>query len=337
MDATSSSFPAADELRIGFIGAGRLGKALAWSLSRAGLHVSAVASGSQVNARALAEPIPGCVTADAQSVVDRCDLVFVTTPDGAITTTTAGLRWRPGMAVVHCSGVTEVSALASAHRDGALVGGFHPMQTFGDPVVAMASLPGSTITVEASEPLMSALEALTQRLGCRVNRLPPGMRGCYHAAAGYTSQFINALFGEATKIWRSWGATDEDALKALMPLAQGTLASIASAGIAGGMPGPVSRGDVSSVEKHVAALSQLGAGTLRFYCQMCASTVPLALAHGAIDAEVATRILTALGAAQESAFAHGDASFIASRAVVLPPTSATLHEPAERAIQGKPT
>ena len=337
MDATSSSFPAADELRIGFIGAGRLGKALAWSLSRAGLHVGAVASGSQVNACALAEPIPGCVTADAQSVVDRCDLVFVTTPDGAITTTAALLRWRPGMAVVHCSGVTEVSALASASRDGALVGGFHPMQTFGDPVVAMASLPGSTITVEASEPLMTALEALTQRLGCRVNRLPPGMRGRYHAAAGYTSQFINALFGEATQIWRSWGATDEDALKALLPLARGTLASIASAGIAGGMPGPVSRGDVSSVEKHVAALSQLGAGTLRFYCQMCASTVPLALAHGAIDAEVATRILTALGAAQESAFAHDDASFIASRAAVLPPTSASLHEPVKRAIQGKPT
>lgn len=294
MDTTSSGFPSADKLRIGFIGAGRLGKALAWSLAGAGLRVSAVASVTLANARALAGPIPGCVTADAQAVVDSCDLVFVTTPDGAITTTTAALRWRPGMAAVHCSGVTEVSALAGPSRDGALVGGFHPMQTFGDPVAAMASLPGSTITLEASEPLMTALEALTQRLGCRVNRLPPGMRGRYHAAAGYTSQFINALFGEATAIWRSWGATDEDALKALLPMAQGTLASIASAGIAGGMPGPVSRGDVSSVEKHVAALSQLGVGTISFYRQLCASTVPLALAHGAIDAALAQRILAVL-------------------------------------------
>ena len=318
MDATPAILPAVDQLRIGFIGAGRLGKALAWSFNQAGLHVSAVASGTLTNAQALAGPIPGCVTADAQSVVDRCDLVFVTTPDGAITTTTAALRWRPGMAVVHCSGVTEVSALNSASRDGALVGGFHPMQTFGDPVVAMAALPGSTITVEASEPLMAALEALTQRLGCRVNRLPPGMRGRYHAAAGYTSQFINALFGEATNIWRSWGATDEDALKALMPLAQGTLASIASAGIAGGMPGPVSRGDVSSVEKHVAALSELGAGTINFYRQLCASTVPLARARGAIDAALAARILTALGPVQEPVVAHVDAAAIASPAAVLP-------------------
>ena len=242
---------------------------------------------------------------DAQAVVDSCNLVFVTTPDGAITPTTKAPRWRPGMAAVHCSGVTEVSALGGASRAGALVGGFHPMQTFADPGAAIASLPGSTITLEASEPLMNALEALAQRLGCRVNRLPPGMRGRYHAAAGYTSQFINALFGEATAIWRSWSATDEDALNALLPMAQGTLASIASAGIAGGMPGPVSRGDVSSVEKHVAALSQLGEGTISFYSQLCASTVPLALACGAIDAAQARRILVVLETAQGHKDAHG--------------------------------
>ena len=193
MNTTSFCFPSIDQLHIGFIGAGRLGKALAWSFSRADFRVSAVASAVPADALILAESIPGCVEADAQTVVDTCDLVFVTTPDSAIANTTAALRWRPGMAAVHCSGVTEVSALAKAERDGALVGGFHPMQTFGDPVAAMASLPGSTITVEASEPLMASLEALTKRLGCRVNRLPPGMRGRYHAAAGYTSQFGSFL------------------------------------------------------------------------------------------------------------------------------------------------
>ena len=300
MNTALSSFPPADVLRIGFIGAGRLGRALAWNLAGAGLRVTAVASATPASARALAGPIPGCRAVDAQAVVDGCDLVFVTTPDGAIAATTAALRWRPGMAAVHCSGVTEVDALAGASLGGALVGGFHPMQTFVDPAAAMASLPGSTITLEAAEPLMAALEALAQRLGCRVNRLPPGMRGRYHAAAGYTSQFINALFGEAAAIWRSWGATDEDALKAFLPMAQGTLAAIASAGIAGGMPGPVSRGDIGSVEKHVAALTPLGEDTMGFYRLLCARTVPLALARGAIDAELAGRILTVLDASRNS-------------------------------------
>ena len=266
---------------------------------RSGNRISAVASTALADARTLADAIPGCVAASAQAVIDTCDLVFITTPDGAIEPTTTALRWRPNMAAVHCSGVTELSALAGADRDGALIGGFHPMQTFGEAMAAMASLPGSTITVEASEPLMAMLETLTQRLGCRINRLPVGMRGRYHAAAGYTSQFINALFGEATKIWRSWGATDEDALKALLPLAQGTLTSIATAGIAGGMPGPVSRGDISSVEKHVAALAQMDSDTVNLYRRLCACTVTLALAHGAIDATQARRTLDALETGHE--------------------------------------
>jgi predicted short-subunit dehydrogenase-like oxidoreductase (DUF2520 family) len=278
-------------LRVGFIGAGRLGTALAWSLAERGLQVIAVASMVPADAEILAAPIVGCsVAANGQDVVDACDLVFVTTPDAAIETTAAQVRWRRGMAAVHCSGVTEVAALDSAAGDGAATGGFHPMQTFGDPAAAVRSLPGCTITIEAQEPLNSTLVAIAERLECRVNRLPPGMRGRYHAAAGYTSQFINALFAEASTIWQSWGASEEDAARALLPLARGTLASIESAGIAAGMPGPVSRGEVGSIEKHVAALAPLGPDVMEFYRVVCERTIPLGMQCGAIDAGTAARL-----------------------------------------------
>ena len=209
-----------DTLRIGFVGAGRLGKSLAWSFAERGLRVAAVSSPTRTSAEALAARIAGCVVSSQQDTVDACNLVFVTTPDAAIASTVAQARWRPGIAVVHCSGVTEVAALDKAARDGALTGGFHPMQTFGDPVAAVRSLAGCTVTIEAAEPLNSVLVALAGRLECGVNRLPPGMRGRYHAAAGYTSQFINALFSEASTIWQSWGATEEEAVRALLPMAR---------------------------------------------------------------------------------------------------------------------
>ena len=281
---------------IGFIGAGRLGCALAWSLAARGYRVTGVASLLPADAERLAAPIAGCaVLSEAQSVVDACDLVFVTTPDGAIEATTGSVRWRSGVAAVHCSGVTEVAALDSAKRDGAMTGGFHPMQTFGDPVAAARSLPGCTITIEAEEPLNGILVTIAGRLGCPVNRLPPGMRGRYHAAAGYTSQFINALFAEASKIWQSWGATPDDAVRALLPLARGTLESIASAGVADGMPGPVSRGDVGSIEKHVQALTPLGPEVMEFYRLVCDRTIPLGLQRGAIDEAAAARLREILG------------------------------------------
>ena len=282
-------------LHIGFIGAGRLGKALAWSFAAAGLRVQAAASNSATSARELAAGIPGCEALAAQAVVDACDLIFLTTPDSAITPTCASLRWRPGVSVVHCSGVTEVDALCAARDQGAAIGGFHPMQTFGDPTAAVASLPGSTITIEAEEPLNATLVDLARQLDCRVNRLPPGMRARYHAAAGFTSQFINALFAEAAQVWESWGATQAQALQAMLPMARGTLASIESAGIAGGMPGPVSRGDVGSVEKHVAALAGLSEHTLNFYRTLCGSTITLAVERGSIDQATAHRLREVLG------------------------------------------
>ena len=283
-------------LRIGFIGAGRLGKALAWCLAERGLHITAVASPSRASADALAHEVQGCQVADAQETVDACDLVFITTPDGVIADTASSLRWRAGVAAVHCSGATEISALDKAARDGAMTGGFHPMQTFGNPAAAARSLPGCTITIEANEPLDATLVALADRLGCAVNRLPPGMRARYHAAAGFASQFLNVLFREASDIWRSWGATEEEAVRALLPMARGTLASIETAGVAAGMPGPVSRGDVQTVHKHVDALAALDAETLHLYRALCERTVRLALERGAFDEATAGRFRAALRA-----------------------------------------
>ena len=298
MDLASKN---ADQLNVGFIGCGRLGKALAWGLSDAGLRVTCVSSSMAEDALALAARIPPCQVTTSQTVVDKCDLVFITTPDSIIEPTASALRWRAGQAAVHCSGVTEVSALDAARASGAFTGGFHPMQTFGDPDAAMKSLPGSTITIEADEPLNEWLGHFARKLGCRVNRLPPGMRGRYHAAAGVTSQFINALFAEAATLWKSWGATEESALRALLPLARGTLSSIESAGIARGMPGPVSRGDVASIEKHVAALDGLGPEMMAFYRILCSSTVKLALGNGVIDAATAAQFTAALEAEKPGA------------------------------------
>ena len=261
---------------IGFIGAGRLGTSIAWALARRGCTIVAVASRGPAGADRLAAGIAECHVVSAQTVADQCDLIFVTTSDGAIGTVADSARWRAGTGVVHCSGATEVGVLAAAQRAGAMIGGFHPMQTFADPETAIASLPGCTITIEADEPLAARLVALASILGGRVNRIPAGVRTRYHAAGGYASQFINVLLREGATIWQSWGGTEDDAIRALTPLVRGTLASIESVGLAKGMPGPISRGDVGTIAKHVATLSELDPEILTLYRQLALRCVPLA-------------------------------------------------------------
>jgi predicted short-subunit dehydrogenase-like oxidoreductase (DUF2520 family) len=288
--------------RIGFIGAGRLGCALALAMQQAGMRIVAVASARAESAGRMAALLTRCEAVSPQQVADECDLVFVTTPDAAIEPTVAALTWRAGMGVVHCSGATEVSALSRAREAGAATGGLHPMQTFGaDPDAAARSLRACTVTIEAEDSALDRrLVAIAERLGCAVNRLPPGMRARYHAAAGYGSQFINALLAEAAQVWASWGASEADAVRALLPLARGTLDAIESAGIARGTPGPVSRGDASTVAKHMAAMTALGEPLLASYRLLCDRTVPLALARGGIDAATAERLRRILGTAVES-------------------------------------
>ncbi|MGP1678855.1 MAG: Rossmann-like and DUF2520 domain-containing protein [Burkholderiales bacterium] len=270
--------------RIGFIGAGRVAKGLAWGMAESGQRVAAAASRSLGSAEQLAARIAGCrAAANAQDVVDRSDLVFITVPDDAIAAVTAGLKWREDVAVVHCSGATEVAALAPAALAGAQIGGFHPLQLFADPEVALAGLPGCTIAIEAEAPLLSRLEQLAQALRCRTIRLPPGCRARYHAAAHYAAGFVIVLLNQAVELWQSFGIEREDTIRALLPLLRGTAASVERSGLAQGLAGTYSRGDIGTLEKHLTELARVGPDALHLYCELALRSIPLGLERGGYD------------------------------------------------------
>ncbi len=278
-------------LRIGFIGAGRVAGGLAKALDSAGFSVVAVSSRSASSAQSVAALLHGCdAMAGGQAVADACDFVFITTPDDAIARAADAVTWRAGQAVVHCSGATEVTVLDSAAQAGAMIGGFHPMQSFGDPALSAQSLGGSTITIEATAPLDGVLSEIAAALDCRINRLPQGKRALYHASAGYGSQFINVLLAETAAIWRDWAATEDDVIAALMPMIRGTLKAVENNGIAGSMPGPVSRGDSRTVAAHLDALREADADYAAFYRAHCRRSVALAEQAGRIDQATATTI-----------------------------------------------
>jgi predicted short-subunit dehydrogenase-like oxidoreductase (DUF2520 family) len=270
--------------RIGFIGAGRVAKGLARGMAQAGQQVVAAASRSPQSAAQLAAMVAGCrAHARAQEVVDASDLVFITVPDDVIAAVCASVAWREGMAAVHCSGATEVATLESAAAAGAQIGGFHPLQLFADPEVALAGLPGCTIAIEAEAPLLPRLEQLAQALRCRSIRLPPGCRARYHAAAHYAAGFVITLLGQAVELWQSFGVGREDTMRALLPLLRGTVASVERSGLVQSLAGTYSRGDIGTLEKHLADLERAGPEALHLYCELALRSIPLGLERGGYD------------------------------------------------------
>ena len=281
--------------RLAFIGAGRLGQVLARAMAAQGEAVVAVSSRNQDAAEALALRIPGCQVMTQEQALQAADLVFLTVSDDAIEPLARALPWRSGQAVVHCSGATELTALAAAGLRGATVGGFHPLQIFSDPENAAQLLAGSAVAIEAEPPLCEELLRLAALLGMQPLQLPPGTRAAYHAAASFSASFILSLLDEAVQIWAGVGLPQQQALQALLPLARGALQAAEKRGLAGALSGPVSRGDVGVVAGHLQALDSLGAEHGAFYRELSRRQLQLARASGRLDEQALQRLEALLG------------------------------------------
>jgi len=280
-------------MRLAFIGAGRLGQTLAQALADRGEPVVAVA-GRQLPLE-LAKRLPGCRAMAPAEAVAAADLVFLTVPDDAIAPLAASLPWRVGQAVVHCSGATELSALAAAAAAGAQVGGFHPLQIFSDPARAQLLLAGSAVAIEAAAPLQGELQRLALALDMKPLQLPYGSRAAYHGAASFAASFMLSMLDEAVQVWAAVGLPQDLALPALLPLACGTLDAAQSRGLAGALAGPISRGDAGVVAAHLRAFDALGGAHGDFYRELSRRQLSLARASGRLSDEALQRLSNLLG------------------------------------------
>jgi predicted short-subunit dehydrogenase-like oxidoreductase (DUF2520 family) len=280
---------------IGFIGAGTVGTALAVRLSGKGYPVVAVASRTKASAQRLAESVFGCrAYDDAQSVADNAQLVFITTPDDAIAKVASELQWYPEQSVVHCSGADSTDILAPARYCGADVGGFHPLQTFASVAHAIENIPGSTFAIEAEGPLLTMLQQMATALEGSWVRLGAGDKVLYHAAAVTACNYFVTLVKLATDLWQTFGVPPQQATRALLPLLRGTLHNIDNVGIPHCLTGPIARGDLGTIEKHIFALERAAPQILTTYRELGLQTIPIALAKGKIDEERAEELRTLL-------------------------------------------
>ena len=271
-------------LTIGFIGAGTTGTALSVRLSQKEYPVVAISSRSLTSARRLAGMITGCRACYvAQEVADIAELVFITTPDDVIPTVAGEIKWHAGQNVVHCSGAHSVDILEPAKRFGAIPGSFHPLQTFAGVQQAIDNLPGSTFAIEAEEPLLSRLKDIVSILDGKWVELKPGDKVLYHAAAVFVSNYLVTLVKLALDLWQDFGMSSGEATKALLPLLKGTVNNINNIGLPDCLTGPIARGDLGTISRHLDSLGAKDISLLNTYKELGLQTVPIALAKGKID------------------------------------------------------
>jgi predicted short-subunit dehydrogenase-like oxidoreductase (DUF2520 family) len=275
-------------LKTGFIGAGKVGAALAVLLSRKGYAVTGVYDINGMAAEKLAAQIKSCrVMRSGQQVADNADIIFITTPDNIIKEAADKVAWKKGQSAVHCSGADSTDILEKARKAGAMVGGFHPLQTFAGTQQALENIPGSTFGIEAEEPLTATLETIAADLGGTHIHLKAGDKPAYHAAAVFASNYMVTLVSMAAELWKTFSIPTEQATQALLPLLEGTLHNIETIGLPQCLTGPIARGDTGTIRKHIDEIRKKTPELLFPYKELGIQTIPIAMAKGQISKEQA--------------------------------------------------
>lgn len=245
---------AAPLIRIGIIGAGRLGTSLAAALAGAGYRLAAVSRTGEMQRNPNFGP-DTVVTTSATEVVKLCDAVFLTVPDGAIRRLGEGLPWRAGQWAIHCSGALGIEVLTSAATAGATTGTFHPLQSFPSREPEPDRFRGIVCGVEGEGDLGQFLDGAARALGARPVRLEGVDRALYHAAAVMVNNHAVALAAGAARLWEAAGLPATEARAALEPLLAAAAQNVASRELARALTGPLARGDLETIKGHLAALT----------------------------------------------------------------------------------
>jgi len=239
--------------RVGVIGPGRVGCALASALREAEIAV--------VGPLGRGEQPP------------RCDALVLCVPDAEIAAAAEALAGAAPL-VGHTSGATALSALAPA---GGEAFGLHPLQTFPEDAAGLRAFAGAGCAVAGSTPRALAFAAeLALALGMQPFEIDDEGRAAYHAAASVASNFVVSLQAAAETIAAGAGLEPAQARALLAPLLRRTVDNLAELGPERALTGPVARGDEETVAAQRQAVEQAAPQLLALFDELVRHTRTLA-------------------------------------------------------------
>ncbi|MCZ2818943.1 DUF2520 domain-containing protein [Modestobacter sp. VKM Ac-2977] len=301
-----AGLPAATEaparLRVGIVGAGRVGAVLGAALSAAGHEVVAASGVSAASAERAARLLPGVPLLPADEVVAASDLVVLAVPDDTLAGLVAGLAetgaWRRGQLLFHTSGAHGLGVLLPAERSGVLTLALHPAMTFSGAPEDAARLVAAPFGVTSRPEHRPVAETLVLEMGGEPCWIAEADRGLYHAALVTGANHLVTLVAEAADLLRAAGV-DQPA-RLLTPLLTAALDNGLRHGDRG-LTGPVSRGDVGTVAGHLETLTERAPAAVDAYVALSRRTTERALAAGRLKRHEGASLLELLDSAEERA------------------------------------
>lgn len=249
-------------MRIGFIGAGRVGCTLGKYFSEHGIQVSGYYSRTQKSAQFASEFTKTSCFASLEEIVNASDMLFLTVVDSAVEQVWETLKQLDfkefplqGKIICHCSGVLSSSVFSGIGQMKASGYSIHPIYAIHSKTTSYREIERAHFTLEGSADRLSEVQQLLSRCKNPVTVISPKDKSKYHAACVISSNLVVALANIGGRLLEECGFTKEEADQALLPLFLDNSKAVAAKGTVEALTGPVSRGDVQTLKKHLEVLN----------------------------------------------------------------------------------
>lgn len=240
--------------RVVIVGAGRAGRGLTRALRASGVEVRLKSRREETDDPDAARPLPIPLLAGG------AEAVLIAVRDGQLAdaiTEVVDARLDAQVTVLQLSGSAPDAGLEPLRRRGHAAGTFHPLVALSEPSRSASALRGAWIGVGGDERAVRAAGALAAILGSHTLTvpLPDPARARYHAAAVFASNFPVVLAAIAERLFVESGVSAEAARGAVGQLAVSAANALQDRDPADALTGPVARGDVTTIERHLVALA----------------------------------------------------------------------------------
>ena len=263
-------------MRIGIIGAGKVGTTLGKYLSIHGKNVTGFYSRTHESADEAATFAETETYSSLCKLVEKSDVIFITTPDGVIHQVWGDLLHQDisNRIICHFSGSLSSHVFSGREEAGASGISMHPMYAFSDKFHSYEQFHTAYLTLEGDPEAVAVMKPMWEAIGHHVLTLKAEDKIKYHAAAAMASNEMLGLMQASLDILSECGFSEKDSMALLTPLVQGNIASMLKKGCVNALTGPVERGDTQTVRKHLQALEGSKAG--KIYQSLGSTMVELA-------------------------------------------------------------
>lgn len=248
-------------IRINIIGAGRLGKTLAYLMVKQGLvQIGGIVNTSVETTQDAIQFIGQGIACASIAQLPAADVTFITTPDKNIIETGRALALSPalksGSVVVHCSGALGADILSFVKEKHCWAVSVHPMHSFARPEISILQYQTTYCAIEGDEEAFPVVESLFNPIGSICYKIPAHKKSLYHAAGVFASNYLVTLAQVAFDCLLEVGLEQPLGKEVLAHIMQNTLNNLSHASHPiHALTGPVQRGDTAVISQHEKSFS----------------------------------------------------------------------------------